>query len=382
MKKSYSQDTGAYMLASEIPHNVSAFYSVNKVSSFSFDRPFHRGGPVDPSNDAKTRGIERTTLTTSSNFPGILKWFEVTSTTVSLLSPVVFACETVRQKNSDLSRFLQDFSLDSSKDLRPFTMILLGTIDAAVNGGINKYREAFFCPDWEPTDSVDSAAVDCLAGLIGELARLLEDALDLHADLAPEDVKPLHLNLVKRFNEMKGGMGREALVASSPRTRLARIVNTPLPPVPKLERKDSGLSVNSRLSHQDGIDDLVPHCRSAEDGFGVEVYHDIDYKYTSGIALLDQSSCHINLPPPRSSSGPPLPPRSSSCSSSPGPGPPLLPRRPSKKSPRHSMQAAGSDTGSSGGGRSRPASPHSPPPTLTRRSTGGVTRLPPPLPPR
>lgn len=33
-------------------------------------------------------------------------------------------------------------------NIQPFTMRLQGTIDAAVNGGIAKYQDAFFGPDY------------------------------------------------------------------------------------------------------------------------------------------------------------------------------------------------------------------------------------------
>ena len=161
--KPLRQDSSVYM-GPEVPDKIRAFYSVNKVSSFLFDRPFHRGTP-DPQNEAKTLWIERSTLNCSSQFPGILKWFEVVSTDASLVNPAQFACETVQQKNADLGRFLREFTSDQTKDLRPFTMILTGTIDAAVNGGINKYREAFFSPDFLATEQGE-ATLKGVQGLI------------------------------------------------------------------------------------------------------------------------------------------------------------------------------------------------------------------------
>jgi dedicator of cytokinesis protein 3 len=413
------QEAGVYM-GPEVPDKIRAFYSVNKVSSFLFDRPFHRGSP-DPHNEAKTLWIKRLTLACATQFPGILKWFEVVSTGVSEVNPAEFACETVQQKNTDLGRCLREYSGDRSKDLRPFTMILSGTIDAAVNGGINKYREAFFSPDFPAGEAGEAVSVERLAGLITELARLLGEALVLHGELAPEPMKPLHENLLQKFHEMSAGMQRSALLTSPARPRQApRIVNTPLPPVPgghKLERKDSGLSVNSNSLYCSRLPTGCPedaiYCRPSEFGnmansyqdLGTETYHDIEYR-DGPVLPADHRRLSITreppvpphdyvwLPPsssrngPTSPRGPPLPPRGSSYEApTPGtPGPPVLPRRPSKKSPRQSRSAltdsgvmCSEASGSPPPPGSRPPSPRSPPP-LQRRSTS--TRRPPPLPPK
>ena len=411
------REAGVYM-GPEVPDKIRQFYAVNRVASFLFDRPFHRGTP-DPQNEAKTLWIERSTLTCATPFPGILKWFEVVSTDVTMVTPPQFACETVQQKNTDLGRCLREFSGDRTKDLRPFTMILSGTIDAAVNGGINKYREAFFCPDFVASEPGEATVVESLAGLITELARLLEDTLDLHGELAPEPMKPLHDSLVLKFGEMKSGMQRSALISTPVGVRAARIVNTPLPPVPgqgghKLERKDSGLSVNSNSLYGKFVPDYgedAVYCRPSEFGnmansyhdLKDESYHDIEYRDTT-IVLAETRASTSRLPTtplvhdyvwlsssnPRE--GPPLPPRGSSCEVplASTTVPPVLPRRPSKKSPRQSRSTLtdsgviGSDQSSLGSPtlarRSRPTSPHSPPP-LQRRSVG-TQRRPPPLPPK
>ena len=91
------------------------YYKVNDVRRFKFDRPFHKG-TKDPQNEfavssltnrnvkynmlLQTLWFERTTMTTSSSFPGVIDWFEVTesktvSTTLMILYDVcvyVYTC--------------------------------------------------------------------------------------------------------------------------------------------------------------------------------------------------------------------------------------------------------------------------------------------------
>eukprot|EP00092_Neocalanus_flemingeri_P009289 GFUD01009995.1.p1 GENE.GFUD01009995.1~~GFUD01009995.1.p1 ORF type:complete len:1824 (+),score=321.37 GFUD01009995.1:199-5472(+) len=281
--KPLKEETAVY-LGPTVPDRIKAFYSVNRVSSFVSDRPFHQGTP-DTENEFTTLWIERTTYKSSSEFPGILKWFDVVNKEVTLVHPVQFACETVVIKNAELQRFIREYSADRHKNISPFTMRLQGNIDAAVNGGVAKYKNAFFTPEFSTVNPNEQNSVECLAGYLEEQARLLEEALDLHGQLAPEPVQPLHDRLLHLFAQMKTGMQKSHLLSSPGKPRTSSIINTPLPPVPghssttKLERKDSGFSLTShslygKFSGEDLDEDI--YCKPP--GFGLDIdnsYHDI-----------------------------------------------------------------------------------------------------------
>ena len=78
---------------------------------FIYDRPFHKGAQ-DPENEFSSLWIERTVYTSNSEFPGILKWFEVVEKNVSFVSPLQFACETMATKNDELKQFVREYSSD------------------------------------------------------------------------------------------------------------------------------------------------------------------------------------------------------------------------------------------------------------------------------
>jgi len=291
--KPLKQETAVYM-GPNVPDRIKAFYSVNRVANFVYDRPFHKGTP-DPNNEFTTLWIERTTYTSSSEFPGILKWFDVVKKEVTLVHPVQFACETVESKNAELQRFIKEYSADRNKNISPFTMRLQGNIDAAVNGGVAKYRKAFFSPEFSTDNPNEYNSVECLAGFLEEQARLLEEALDLHGQLAPEPVQPLHERLLQLFTQMKSGMQKPNLLSSTGKPRIPSIINTPLPPVPghstpKPERKDSGFSLNSnslygKFTGDDLEDDI--YCKPPD--FSLDnnnSYHDI----TPGYIIADTYS--------------------------------------------------------------------------------------------
>ena len=65
-----------------------------------------------------------------------------------ILSPIANACANIASKNRELTELIGAIAaepLDSKTvDIGPLTMQLSGVVDAAVNGGLLKYREAFF----------------------------------------------------------------------------------------------------------------------------------------------------------------------------------------------------------------------------------------------
>ena len=74
------------------------------------------------------------------------------------------------------------------------TFIFLGVIDAAVNGGLAKYQEAFFRSSPISQSSFENSAdkVALLQTLMSEQLTILEQGLATHRKLASQDLLPLH----------------------------------------------------------------------------------------------------------------------------------------------------------------------------------------------
>ena len=216
--KPLPKDSGTYF-GPEVPQNVKNFYAVNQIRTFQYDRPYHKG-EIDKNNEFKTLWIERNRYETMSEFPGILKWFEISKTSVSQISPVEYACESVSCKNAELRKFIAQYSTNRSENVMPFTMRLQGNIDAAVNGGFAKYKSAFFTDTFSEENPKYTNVLEALAGYIGEQVSLLQDGLQLHGELAPEPVQPLHQRLVEVFSTLRTEM--EFCISFSPSPRSNR----------------------------------------------------------------------------------------------------------------------------------------------------------------
>lgn len=155
----------------------------------------------------------------------------------------------------DLCVLIAQYKSDPAKNINPFSMRLQGVIDANVMGGISKYQEAFFTPQFASSNEgkFQHANVQRLKNLILKQMSILETALELHGQLAPVGVQPLHKRLLERFSQLKQSLsGMNKLK----RQKSESIVNTPLPPLPQhqhIEKRATSLNCQNNFYEHDDI---------------------------------------------------------------------------------------------------------------------------------
>ncbi|XP_052865732.1 dedicator of cytokinesis protein 3 isoform X1 [Anopheles cruzii] len=295
-----------------VPEKISKYYEVNDVTRFQYDRPVHKG-TVDKDNEFKSLWIVRTIYETAQPLPGILRWFEVSKTSVHELTPVEFACETIANVNKELSDLIVQYRLDPKRNLNPFTMRLQGSVDANVNGGFSKYQDAFFSERFaKSTEGRDqSVHVQRLKRLIFEQMQILRQALESHRSLASDQVLPLHNRLSEAFLELEK--------ATSEWKTNINIPTKPLPPLPIGQPVTSGTPIGGQpLSGKLSTNGQEP-AYFPEDYDGT--YMSVNKKALSLSGIIPMAaltSSPVPQIPPRDSMGatgvgsptaPPLPPR-------------------------------------------------------------------------
>lgn len=179
----------------EINDKVCTYYLTNKVDTFLYDRPLVKD-PVDKENEFKSLWCERTILKIEHKLPSILRLFEVIDQKVYELSPVENACDTIENMNKELKKLIISYNQEPTKQLTTLTMRLQGTIDASVNGGLKRYQEAFFNPDYIETHINYYQHIKRLKKLIFNQITLLETGLTVHQRLVSSSLLPLHERLV------------------------------------------------------------------------------------------------------------------------------------------------------------------------------------------
>ncbi|XP_029317527.1 dedicator of cytokinesis protein 4b isoform X8 [Cottoperca gobio] len=201
-----------------VPDNIKSFYKFNHIWRFRYDRPFHKG-TKDKENEFKSLWVERTTLTLVQSLPGISRWFEVEKRELVEVSPLENAIEVIENKNLQLRTLITQCQSRQMQNINPLTMCLNGVIDAAVNGGLARYQEAFFVKDYIMNHPEDGEKIGRLRELMFEQAHILEYGLAVHEKFVPQDMRPLHKKLVDQFHLMKSSLGIQefpAYVRASP----------------------------------------------------------------------------------------------------------------------------------------------------------------------
>ncbi|XP_009328538.1 PREDICTED: dedicator of cytokinesis protein 2-like [Pygoscelis adeliae] len=185
-----------------IPEQITNFYKANHVQKFSYSRPFKKG-PKDPDNEFATMWIERTTFVTAYPLPGILRWFVVTSTTTTIISPLENAIETMMKTNEKIMSEINRHQNDPSLPINPLSMLLNGIVDPAVMGGFAKYETAFFQESYLQEHPEDEGNIEKLKDLIAWQTPLLAEGIRIHGRKVTEDLRPFHERMEQCFMQLQ-----------------------------------------------------------------------------------------------------------------------------------------------------------------------------------
>uniref|UniRef100_A0A8C9UA53 Dedicator of cytokinesis 3 n=1 Tax=Scleropages formosus TaxID=113540 RepID=A0A8C9UA53_SCLFO len=196
-----------------VSDRIKSFYRVNNVRRFRFDRPFHKG-MKDRENEIKSLWIERTTLTLSHPLPSISRWAQVEKRELVEVSPVENAISVVENKNQELRMLIGQYQhRPPHSNVNQLSMCLNGVIDAAVNGGVARYQEAFFDEDYIESHPQDVQRISKLRAAMQEQVHILGAGLAVHERLVHPDMRPLHKKLVDQFYMMRSGFCRVSFFA-------------------------------------------------------------------------------------------------------------------------------------------------------------------------
>lgn len=208
----------------------------------------------------------------------------------------------------ELNDLITQYRAEPTKNINPFSMRLQGIIDANVMGGISKYQEAFLSDEFAQSAEGrgQQSHVHRLRCLIMDQVRailnlnstffyiilpcfpcrcgngqvgVLETALELHGQLAPGDVQPLHKRLVERFVQLRETFGAAASavkLAAGRRPHSDSIVNTPLPPLPTDQPQHHNaqqlrsVSMDHQTKHNQYHYHLHSHSQSSDGAYELE----------------------------------------------------------------------------------------------------------------
>ncbi|EGC34574.1 hypothetical protein DICPUDRAFT_34798, partial [Dictyostelium purpureum] len=185
------------------PNNSKNYIKRNDVNVFVYSKPFEKasGAVLTSNNKFGDLWIKNHFLFTHSSFPTIHRRAEVIKKQVVDLSPIENAINSVFTKNEELDEMVKKYEKNPQLNLNPLAMALNGMIDAAVNGGISLYKEAFYqvAEAYRPQKQF-------LSKLSSELTRqsnILECGLQIHSKRCPDELRGLHEKLESFFPKLQ-----------------------------------------------------------------------------------------------------------------------------------------------------------------------------------
>ncbi|KAJ5072480.1 dedicator of cytokinesis [Anaeramoeba ignava] len=186
-----------------IPDFAKNFIINDSINVFLSSKPIQK--IKDKENEFRYLWLHNEFLITEDSFPSIRNRLKVIKKVVHELSPIQNAINTTENKNIELSSYIKLYKSPSGKEtnLNQLSMCLNGIIDAAVNGGVFKYQQAFFTEEYLKENPNDEDSVIRLKLEFLKQQDLLEEGLKLHRQLGSEETRRFHDKLTKFFGKMR-----------------------------------------------------------------------------------------------------------------------------------------------------------------------------------
>jgi len=222
-----------------VSDEISAFYSMNEISTCKYSRPYRKGDKTG--NEFETLWTANTNLLIETAMPFMLAKARIIKNTVEHISPIDNACVAMRGKNDELQVIIAEKANNAGMSINPLTMVLNGVLDAAVMGGTQLYREAFFNDKYKAASPENELKAIELESLMNQQVEILEVGVKMHGANIPENLKPLQ----KRHEELLDGLvkGKEESLKTLKMRRQASFARVSTPDS-KAEPKQPRLSIS------------------------------------------------------------------------------------------------------------------------------------------
>ncbi|KAJ5071525.1 dedicator of cytokinesis [Anaeramoeba ignava] len=186
---------------SKIPYQVIQNKENTNINVFLYSKPFRKDKSLK--NEFKDLWLRNEYLILEEPFPNVRRRLRSVEKKIKILTPIQNAVNTTENKNIELMNKIFHYKTHQNENFNPLTMSLNGVIDAAVNGGVLKYQQAFFIDEYLLENPNDEPLVFRLKLALKKQQEVVEEGLKLHNTLVSDEFRPLHSKLTKMFRELK-----------------------------------------------------------------------------------------------------------------------------------------------------------------------------------
>ena len=186
------------------PESVQRSILNNDIMIFQYSKAVQKSAEKKPSNEFKDLWVLKVVLTAEESFPTVRRRCGVISRSDEMIAPVHNALISIENKNKELREKIEKVKRAPAGpvDVGPMSMALNGTIDAAVNGGTQKYIEAFLTPQFVQENPDKASIVQQLKLALRDQMRELKIGLQVFGTRSDEQLKGLHRHLSQFYDQM------------------------------------------------------------------------------------------------------------------------------------------------------------------------------------
>ncbi|XP_063703271.1 dedicator of cytokinesis protein 1 isoform X2 [Culicoides brevitarsis] len=231
-----------------VHENIANFYKSNNVQKFELRRPYYAEGFAK--DDVAGLWVDRMIMETATPLPNILKSSLITNVTITKVSPIQNAIETMEKENKSLRELVVKYSVNPNAPIQQLSMKLNGVVEAAVMGGLKVYENAFLSEEYSAKNPRDYSEVQKLKDLIANQMPLLQNLVTIHKELTSKsnDLQNFHKNIEEKFNKMQTEIEEKYGKRTADFDQIVVLRRSVGVHIPTNANRQSGESVNSEGS--------------------------------------------------------------------------------------------------------------------------------------
>jgi len=184
------------------PLRVKKYFRNNHIDTF-FYTFVHKDKKVKGENEFRSIWVTKTFVTCEDTIPSVRRRVPVKKLTQQLITPLQNAVNSISDKNVHVAGVVDTVHNDLQHNVSDLSMNLNGIIDAAVMGGITKYREAFFDGVYFASHPDEVPLGRQFKEALAEQLRVVESGMACFDEYCPESLTPLKEHLEEKAAEMQ-----------------------------------------------------------------------------------------------------------------------------------------------------------------------------------
>eukprot|EP01094_Clydonella_sp_ATCC50884_P028734 TRINITY_DN8724_c0_g1_i1.p1 TRINITY_DN8724_c0_g1~~TRINITY_DN8724_c0_g1_i1.p1 ORF type:complete len:1774 (+),score=493.43 TRINITY_DN8724_c0_g1_i1:697-5322(+) len=186
-----------------LPIPVKQYTDLRYAKRFVYKQPFSKSKAKKKENEFLDLWTRNYIYNVSEAFPTITARALITKTDIVEVTPIENAIDTIVTKNNELERLAVQFGQGNHTNISPFTMVLSGTIDACVAGGVEMYKKAFFTDSYLSENPGDKQQIADLKKHLESQMKALNECIGVHAQLCPPSMQQLQNHLETKLGELQ-----------------------------------------------------------------------------------------------------------------------------------------------------------------------------------